>query len=332
MKQTGLRTLVAFLSIAATLLATSVAQTGGGHTLFGDFKVDERRVAGLKPQVFQISLCREGGSPITRQSISNNGRYRFLDVRNGAYDIVVELAGQEVARVHVVLADSRKTDIRHDIFLEWHQDMPASEPAKAGVVSAIDGYTRVPSDQTRFLQAEERIEKRDYAQAIALLEQLVAADPKDFEAWTELGTADFRLERVGEAEKAYLKALQERPSFFPAVLNLGKLYLVQKKNGDAVTVLSRAVELRPESADANFFLGESYLQVKKGSKAVGYLKEALRLDPVGKAEAHLRLAALYNAAGMKDRAAAEYELFLQKRPDYPDRQKLQRYVSENKKP
>ena len=49
------------------------------------------------------------------------------------------------------------------------------------------------------------------------------------------------------------------------------------------------------------------------------------------AQAHLRLAALYNAAGLKDKAAIEYEEFLKKKPDYPDRKKLEQYISQNKK-
>jgi Tfp pilus assembly protein PilF len=61
------------------------------------------------------------------------------------------------------------------------------------------------------------------------------------------------------------------------------------------------------------------------------LNEAIRLDPIGKASAHLRLAALYNAAGMKDKAALEYEQFLMKRPDFSEREKLRQYVKNNKK-
>lgn len=76
-------------------------------------------------------------------------------------------------------------------------------------------------------------------------------------------------------------------------------------------------------------LGEAYLQIKKGSKAVPYLTEAAKL---GKPDAHLRLAALYNGAGMKDKAAQEYEQFLKERPDYKDRKALEQYISENKKP
>ena len=64
---------------------------------------------------------------------------------------------------------------------------------------------------------------------------------------------------------------------------------------------------------------------------MGYLREALKLDPVGMAEAHLRLALLYNGAGMKDKAAEEYEQFLKKKPDYRERKKLEQYIAENKK-
>ena len=89
--------------------------------------------------------------------------------------------------------------------------------------------------------------------------------------------------------------------------------------------------MRPKSADANYLLGESYLRLKKGSPAVGYLNEALKLDPKGMADVRLRLALLYNAAGMKDKAAVEYEQFLKVQPDYPDRKRLEEYISANKK-
>jgi tetratricopeptide (TPR) repeat protein len=121
-----------------------------------------------------------------------------------------------------------------------------------------------------------------------------------------------------------------RPKFFLALINLGRLRLMQSNFEGAISVLSEAVVTKPTSAEANYYLGEAYLQIKKGSKAVTYLYEALKLDPIGKAEAHLRLAVLYNGAGMKDKAAAEYEQFLKKKPDYPDHKKLEQYIGANK--
>lgn len=135
----------------------------------------------------------------------------------------------------------------------------------------------------------------------------------------------------GKAEGAYERASEVNPSFFPSFINLGKLRMAQKRFGTAIEPLNQAVKLRPNSAQANYLLGEAFLQNKQGSKAVIYLNEALKLDPNGMAQIHLRLAVLYNAAGMKDKAAEEYEAFLKKRPDYPDRKTLEQYISENKK-
>ena len=116
-----------------------------------------------------------------------------------------------------------------------------------------------------------------------------------------------------------------------ALISLGRLRIAQKNFDGAVEVLTQAVQVEPGSPQANYFLGEAYLQLKKGSKAVPYLYEALKLDPVRMAEARLRLAALYHAAGMKDKAAVEYEQFLKVQPDYPDRKRLEEYISANKK-
>jgi tetratricopeptide (TPR) repeat protein len=136
---------------------------------------------------------------------------------------------------------------------------------------------------------------------------------------------------LDEAEKSYARATEVHPTFYHAFLNLGRVRMSQKKYDTAIAALDQAVTLQPKSAEANFYLGEAYLQVKKGSKAVGYLYAALELEPVKMAEAHLRLAALYNGAGMKDKAAAEYEQFLTKVPDYPQKKQLEQYISANKK-
>jgi tetratricopeptide (TPR) repeat protein len=96
--------------------------------------------------------------------------------------------------------------------------------------------------------------------------------------------------------------------------------------------LSRAVETDQKSPDANYLLGEADLGARKGSKAVGYLNQAIALDPIGKADVHLRLAALYKGAGLKDKAASEYEMFLAKKPDYPDRKNLEQYIRDSKNP
>lgn len=312
--------------------AEAVAQLGGGHTLYGDLKVDESKTTGLKPLAFDVLLYAEGGTLITRQSVASGGRFRFINLRDGRYDIVVEVENIEVARIRQISVISPfRNDFRQDIAMEWHEDA-ARRPARAATVSVDDLYERGAANQKLFVRAGAAMDKGEYDRGIALLRQIVEADSRDFQAWTELGTAYLIRNNMAEAEKSYTRALEARPAFILALVNLGRLRLAQKNYDGAIELLTKAVKTRPQSASANYYLGEAYLQIKKGSVAVGYLTEALRLDPEGRAEAHLRLALLYHAAGLRDKAAAEYAQFLVKRPGYPDRKKLERYISENKRP
>jgi tetratricopeptide (TPR) repeat protein len=304
------------------LAAVALAQAGG-HILYGDLRVDESKAEGQSPLSFDIILYSQNGSLISRQAIPNGGRYRFMNLENGWYDIAVEVEGSEVTRMRVQVISNFQTDFRQDIALQWRM-----RGAGRAASVAADAYKRTSSNQKLFDRAAEAMNASKFADASALLEQLVAADAKDYEALTELGTAYISQQKPDEAEKAYLSASDAKPTYSPALLNLGRLRVMRKKYDAAVEILTKAVALQPPSADANFLLGECYLQLKKGSKAVPYLEEAARL---GRADAHLRLATLYDHAGLKDRAAAEYEHYLTKKPDSPDRKKLEEYIKENKK-
>lgn len=318
------------LTIVLTLSPDLInAQSGGQNILFGDFKIDESRATGITPISFDLILYTTGGSVVGRQSVTNNGRYRFMNIRNGEYYLVVEMENSEVARLSVTVASPSKTDIRQDIFLEWRPDSVDKKSGKVGTISAADYYERAPANKRIFEQAAEATDKKKYDQALLLLRRIVTSDPSDFQAWTELGTNYLLQSNATEAEKAYLRAIQERPAFVLALLNLGRLRIMEKKYEGAIEPLDAAVRIQPGSANANYFLGEAYLYLKKGSKAVVYLYEALKLDPIGMASAHLRLAALYNGAGLKEKAAIEYQEFLKKKPDYPDRKKLEQYIVQN---
>jgi tetratricopeptide (TPR) repeat protein len=306
---------------------TPVVSRSAGFTIFGDLAVTGAGVE-ERPLTFDLMLYSRTGVLLDRQRIGSKGRYRFNNVPQGDYDVVVEFENREVSRTHIKL-NGMLTDFRQDIALEWHSG--PIKPAKPPVISAEDLYDRKSPNKDRFEKAEEAFDKKDYDKAVDLLRQVVADDPQDFQAWSELGTVYLVQKNLAEAEKSYLRATEVRPAFFRALLNLGRLRLRLKNYDGAVTALEQAVAAQPKSAEANYFLGEGYLQIKKGSKAVGYLNEALKLDPIGMADAHLRLAALYHGAGMKDKAAAEYEQFLKKKPDYADKKKLEQYIADNKK-
>jgi TolA-binding protein len=298
----------------------------GSLILFGDVIVDEGNEPGAKPLVYEIVLNNVGGTPAARQYVSPGGRYQFVNLAAGQYELIVLLDHQEVARTRVELGGPASERTRQDLNLVWK----GGAPPKPGAISAADFYKRSEANEKLFLKAREAIDQKRYDDAIVTLQQLLTADSHDFQGWAELGTVFLMKRNYDESENAYIKSVTERPEFFLGQMNLGRLRVARKNFEGAIEPLTNAVKIQPKSADANYYLGEAYLQIKKGSKAVGYLYEAIKLDPIGKADAHLRLGILYEAVGMKEKAAVEYEEFLKKKPDYPDAKKLREYIDANK--
>ncbi|HEV7395399.1 MAG TPA: tetratricopeptide repeat protein [Pyrinomonadaceae bacterium] len=323
---------ISLLTVAWLGTAESVSSQGtGGNVLYGDVYVDEQKEGSTRLVRIEVTLYNLAATVLARQVVGNNGRYRFTNLAEGEYLVAVSIENSEVSRMRVqVRTGPYPIDIRQDINLGWTG--PVGGSTKPASISIEDLYKRTSSNQKLFEKAQASTDKKKYEESIVHLKELLTNDPEDFQAWTELGTVFLMTKNPEEAEKAYERSISIRPAFFLALMDLGRLRLMEQKFDGAIPVLTKAVEVKPVSADANYYLGEAFLQLKKGSKAVGYFYEALKLDPVGKADAHLRLAALYNGAGLKDKAAAEYSEFLKKKPDYPDKKKLQEYITQNQKP
>ena len=324
-----MKLLVCFSVLLSLLLSPlRVSAQAGDHTLYGDLTVDERNATGLKPLTFDVILYSETGVLVARQPTPNNGRFRFNNLPLGVYLLVIEVENAEVARLSVDLRSPMLREVRRDISLEWRLPSGATKP---GVVPVADTYVRGPATEKLFQRALKAKDRKQYTKASELLEQIIQKDAKDFQAWFELANVHFLSKKIEHAENEYLRAIDIHAGFFLALLNLGRLELSQQRYDVAVEVLRRAVTAGPESPDATYFLGEAYLQLKRGSYAALCFEEALRLDPQGMAEVHLRLALLYDRANMKDKAALQYEQFLKKKPNYPERKKLEQYIAANKK-
>lgn len=303
--------------------ATGLPIAIGSPAVFGQVTIKRLDKDAPRPRI-QVTLL-EGGSQLERVQTNDEGYYYFRTAPRGNATLVFELTNSEIGRIVINPGASR--NIRQDITIDWQE----IKQMRASVVDARmnDAYKRNAEADRVFAEAIRLGKEKEYAKAIPMLVEVVKKDAKDFVIWTELGTLYFKANSLDNAEACYFKAIELKKDYFPALLNLGKLYLGQKQHDNAILVLSNAAKAKPDSADAHQFLGEAYLQAKKGSLAVPELNEAIRLAPAEKADIHLRLASLYDAAGMKAKASAEYKQFLQKRPDHAEKAQLEKYIQAN---
>jgi|CXWL01.1.fsa_nt_gi tetratricopeptide (TPR) repeat protein len=304
--------------------ATGLPIQIGQNALFGQVTIKGLRKEDAKPIVFVTLL--EGGTQLGRIQTNDTGYYYFLTMPRGSGTLVFEVNSNEVGRMLVSAPPGGRGNLRQDIELDWQE---FKQRIATGVVSARESYSRDAGNTKAFDAAMLHVGEKKFDKAMPLLEAVVTKDPKDYVAWTEMGTVYFKNNALDNAEACYFKAIELKKDYFVALLNLGKLYYSRKQFDNSILVLSNAVKVKADSAEAYHYLGESYLQSKKGSLAVPAMNEAIKLAPVEKADLHLRLASLYDGAGMKGKAATEYKLFLQKRPDHPEKAQLEKYIADN---
>lgn len=258
-----------------------------------------------------------------RIAVDRRGNYCFRRSSLGG-TLIVEVEGTETARR--VVSSVGPAHHREDFELEIVQ--PKTLPAPS-VISAK--FYRPPNERTTplYRKAADAEAAGRADDAIAAIREIVDIDRDDFVAWSKLGSLYLGQGLLKEAESAFRRALEIRGDYTPALVNLGTVAAVQSYYLAAIALFQEAIKTDPNSARIYRLLGEAYLQNKQGTLGLAALDKALELDPQGMAECHLLKARLYDLAGAKHLASAEYKAFLVKVPVHPDKATFEQYIKDN---
>jgi tetratricopeptide (TPR) repeat protein len=172
---------------------------------------------------------------------------------------------------------------------------------------------RIDDQPPEIAQAEDAIQKGDFAGAETLLKKALDKDPNNYQAWFDLGFALNRLERSEESIAAYRKSVAAKPDVFESNLNLG-LMLARTNNPDADQFLRAATTLQPtsnlEEGQARAWLALAHLlEDKKPAEALQAYRKASELTPQDP-EPHLSAGLLHERQKEFSDAEAEYKQVL----------------------
>jgi Flp pilus assembly protein TadD len=172
---------------------------------------------------------------------------------------------------------------------------------------------RVDDTPPEIAQAEDAIQKSDFAGAETLLKTAVDKDPKNFQAWFDLGFVLNRLSHNDESIAAYRKSVAAKPDVFESNLNLG-LMLVRANNPEAEQFLRAATTLNPtahvEEGQARAWLALAHLlENKKPAESLQAYRKASELTPKDP-EPHLSAGLLHERQKEFSDAETEYKQVL----------------------
>ena len=177
---------------------------------------------------------------------------------------------------------------------------------------------RIDDTPPEIAQAEDAIQKNDFAGAETLLKKALDKDPNNYQAWFDLGFVLNRLGRADESIAAYRKSVAAKPDVFESNLNLG-LMLARANNPEAEQFLRAATTLKPtdhsagdhtEEGQARAWLALAHLQEnKKPDDALQAYHKASELTPKDP-EPHLSAGLLHERQKEFSDAEAEYKQVL----------------------
>jgi tetratricopeptide (TPR) repeat protein len=174
-------------------------------------------------------------------------------------------------------------------------------------------HTRVAEEDStapELGQAEDLIQKRDYASAVPLLRKVTTSDPSNYVAWFDLGFAENGLGKVDESIAAYRKSVAAKTDVFESNLNLG-IQLAKTGQPDAAEFLRAATKLTPTNnvneGRARAWLSLAHvLEATKPDEAIAAYQQAAALQPKD-AEPHLGAGLLLEKQGKFTEAENEYK-------------------------
>jgi tetratricopeptide (TPR) repeat protein len=191
--------------------------------------------------------------------------------------------------------------------------------ALAQTHTTVRHHREIVQDQpVEIAQAEEAIQKNDFAAAESLLNKALERDPDNkepwsYQAWFDLGFVLNRLGRTSDSIAAYRKSVAAKPEVFESNLNLG-LMLARSNNPEAESFLRAATTLKPtdhpEEAQARAWLSLGHLlENHKPEEALAAYQNAAALIPRDP-EPHISAGLLQERQKNFSAAEAEYKQVL----------------------
>lgn len=117
-----------------------------------------------------------------------------------------------------------------------------------------------------------------FERAAALLRQVLAADPAVIDGWFSLGNLYFKEGRFREAIDYFKRALELKPDYDLAVINMAAAYRQLGDDEAALAGFARYLELDPKDAYVRYQIGEIYLDRGDLAAAEREFRLALAMD------------------------------------------------------
>ncbi len=284
------------------------------------------RITGIRgqPQSLLVRLMAEGEIPAGEMYTDSNGTFSFRGLPNGTYWVEAQASGYQPVRQTVVLDLRTNPRVVVNLSLE-----PVNSETKGGeeTIAGSSGNHILKANGpapsfdgkalSEFKKGNKLQQEGKFAAATDHYLRALKVSPNFYPALNNLGAIYLRQKDVARAKQAFLRSLELNAEDGEAYVNLGHALYEEGQYRAAIERLEEGLKRSPRSAVGHFFLGSAWLKLGELEKAERGLKLAYSLDPAGMASAELQLANLYLRRHDLEAACAALESYLKANPSDP---------------
>ena len=287
---------VGFVGVFTLIVSAAIAQTAGANVSGKVIDANGQPAAGL-----QVIYTNTTTQRVYKTKTNKNGAFDTVGVTVGDYQVtVISATGEELYSKKMVVTAASPNAVTIDL----HAEAGASQPAGGSKLTPeqIQELKR-QNEQARaanalITQALNAFNGKQWQDAVAPLEQLIAMDPARYEFYQSLGDARLNLGQYDKAVQMYQQGIEKaqssmavdpkNPATDPAkrtariasmLTNQGNCYLKLKKNDQAIAAFEKAAALDPNSGTAYFNLCATHYNTGNIEAALKACDKAIAAQP-----------------------------------------------------
>lgn len=158
------------------------------------------------------------------------------------------------------------------------------------------------------------VRQKKHEDALQVFEQIITADPANFQAWSSRASACAKLQRWKEAVAAYREAIRINPESFSCYYNMAIALEESSEHEAATEAYKTAIRLNPDFTDAYNNLGIALSSLGRREEALEVYTEAIRRKPA-EFSLYFNMGMCLFEEGKYTQAAAAYRNALDIKPD-----------------
>lgn len=265
----------AFLLFLAILGESPLLAQGlsGGHTISGVVREE-----GSNTPITAVELEISSSGSRVRPSVTSGtqGEFVFKGLPDGEYSIVASKTGYDTATVTVTVMRAGSPQVSISLRRTTPEKLVGPGDSISVRELTVPERARVAYDKGHRLLEDEN----KPAESIPEFQQAVKAYPQYYEAYTEIGIANYHLGKFPEAEQALKKAIDTSSGKFVQPLYLlADLYNGQRKFQEAEILARQAIALDDYTWNSHFELARALVGLKRGAEAETSALRARELAP-----------------------------------------------------